>query len=86
MTPDQLIPFLIGPGGSIAAMAMMGWAVWKILDTRIFPMAEAAINRHLTASDAAFARHSADHERIIASLDAIDLKRVCQYDERRGDK
>jgi len=82
MTPDQLIPFLIGPGGSIAAMAMMGWAVWKILDTRIFPMAEAAISRHLNASDAAFARHSADHERIIASLDAIDLKRVCQYDDR----
>ena len=48
MTPDQLIPFLIGPGGSIAAMAMMGWAVWKILDTRIFPMAEAAAaHRHL---------------------------------------
>lgn len=82
MTPDQFIPFLIGPGGSIAVMALMGWGVWRLIDRRLIPLGEAAITRHLDASDASFARHSADHERIIASLDALDLRRVCQYDDR----
>ena len=82
MTPDQFIPFLIGPGGSIAAMAVMGWGVWRLIDRRLIPLAEAAITRHLDASDASFARNTVDHERIIAALDALDRRHVCKYDDR----
>jgi hypothetical protein len=74
MTLEALAPYLAGPGAGLIICLLVGLGVYKLLRDMIVPMVQQAINRHLDQVDSMMQQHSAEHERIIQGLDALNNK------------
>lgn len=70
MSFEALIPYLAGPGGAIVICCLVGWGVYRLMVFYFVPLLQAAIDRHLAQVDAMDARHSKEHDRIMARCDA----------------
>jgi len=71
MTLETVAPYLAGPGAGLIICVLVGLGVYKLLRDLIVPMMQNAVNRHLDQVDDMMKKHSAEHERIMAGLDAV---------------
>jgi len=68
---DELVPQLTGPASALVVCLLIGLGVYKLLRDFMVPMMQRAIDRHLDQVDEIIKKHSAEHERIMAGLDAV---------------
>ena len=68
---DELVPQVTGPASALVVCLLIGLGVYKLLRDFVVPMMKRAIDRHLDQVDEIIKKHSAEHERIMAGLDAV---------------
>lgn len=81
---DQLLPQVTGPASALVVCLLIGVAVYKLLRDFVVPMMQRAVDRHLDQVDSIIKQHSAEHERIMAGLDAVVARMetgVCERPE-----
>ena len=71
MTFENVIPLLTGPASALGVCLLIGLGVYRLLRDFVVPMVRRAIDRHLDQVDEIIKKHSAEHERIMAGLDAV---------------
>jgi len=81
---DELVPQVTGPASALVVCLLIGLGVYKLLRDFVVPMMQRAIDRHLDQVDEIIKKHSAEHERIMAGLDAVVTRMeagVCERPE-----
>jgi len=81
---DELVPQVTGPASALVVCLIIGLGVYKLLRDFVVPMMQRAIDRHLDQVDEIIKKHSAEHERIMAGLDAVVARMeagVCERPE-----
>ena len=81
---DELVPQVTGPASALVVCLIIGLGVYKLLRDFVVPMMQRAIDRHLDQVDEIIKKHSAEHERIMAGLDAVVTRMeagVCERPE-----
>ena len=59
-TAANFLPLLSGPAAAVLVLSGVLWGLWKLVDTRLLPLGEKFIERHLGQIDALIASHNAD--------------------------
>ena len=70
MSIETLAPYLAGPGAGLLICILIGYGWYRFMATKIMPLAEATVQRHLQQIDDMQAR-----------WDATDAKREAQHDK-----
>lgn len=81
---NELLPQVTGPASALVVCLLIGLGVYKLLRDLVVPMMQRAIDRHLDQVDSIIQKHSAEHERILAGLDAVVARMeagVCEQPE-----
>ena len=78
MTLEGIAPYLAGPGAGLLVCILVGMGVYKLLVSKVLPLIEGAVNRHLSQVDRMIERHSEEHSAIVKAIQ--DLQ-PCGYSE-----
>ena len=77
----ELLPYLAGPGGAIIVCVLVGWGSYQLLVSKVLPIVEAAVARHLAQIDEmnsrwieADRRNAEEHAKIMEMLVKLDTK------------
>ena len=79
---EALVPQITGPASALVVCLLIGLGVYKLLRDFVVPMMQRAIDRHLDQVDEIIKKHSAEHERILAGLDAVVVRMEAGVCER----
>ena len=56
----ELLPYIVGPFGAVVSLAVVLFGVFRFIDSRIWPLVTASLDRHLQQIDKLIASHDAD--------------------------
>lgn len=62
MDATSLLPYLSGPASAVLVLLLVGYAVWRLIDQKLIPLAERFVSRHLTQIDKLIEAHDKDRE------------------------
>ena len=68
MDITALMPYLVGPGAGLLVCLLVGAGLYKLVSTKLLPLVESTVARHLQQIDDMAERHASEHRAI---LDAI---------------
>jgi hypothetical protein len=71
MSIESVAPYLAGPGAGLLVCLLVGAGIYKLVATKIVPLIEGAVNRHLKQIDDMAERHAAEHTAILESLSIV---------------
>lgn len=75
---ETMLPYLAGPAGAVFALLVVIYGLYKLADTRLIPVVEKFIGRHLEQIDRLIASHDRDREVWAEGLTAVrhDIEHV----------
>ena len=68
MNIETLAPYLAGPGAGLLVCLLVGMGVYKFMASKVMPLLEGTVARHLQQIDSVSERHGAEHQAILDSL------------------
>ena len=68
MDITALAPYLAGPGAGLLVCLLVGAGLYKFATTKIMPLVEGTVNRHLQQIDEMNERHSTEHKAILEAV------------------
>ncbi len=83
MNLESILPYLAGPGAGLLICVLIFLGSYKLLVTKVLPLFEGFINRHLQQVDDMNKRHSKEHEAILKRCEQgfervnTDITKVC---------
>jgi hypothetical protein len=71
MSIEALAPYLAGPGAGLLVCLLVGAGLYKLVVSKVLPLIEGAVSRHLKQIDDMSERHHIEHTAILESLAVI---------------
>jgi hypothetical protein len=86
MDVQALAPYLAGPGAGLLICVLVGYGAYRIISSKIMPLVENFVNRHLAQIDAMQAKwDAADERRSQEHRDILDTCRsICDRLDREA--